>query len=209
MMGYMRVSWRILFSVWILLGVEPVMAAKYKIRDLQLLPAAEYSAHQDFQEITIGARPCITLGCTLELFDTKKLHEKGILPVLIVVENRNPFAVELDEKSIYLISTDNRRHETISYPDVLITLSSKKPLSHSTGKKDLQARQSVKKEMYVDFETKSFKKKTIAPQSIEYGVVFFERPRMEQLSAARLYFPEIRNVETNSSLIFFEFDLLN
>ncbi|MEJ2083098.1 MAG: hypothetical protein P8Y94_13235 [Acidobacteriota bacterium] len=86
----------------LVLGV-PFVAAKYKIKEFQVHAAGDYAAHQSFQNLVIGAYPCNTLEKTLELFDTDKLFEKGLMPVLIVVQNDGSFPVELDEDQIFLV----------------------------------------------------------------------------------------------------------
>lgn len=180
----------------------PLLGAKYKIKDLQLKAPTEYAAHQDFQGIAIGAYPCDTLERTLEIFDTEKLHEKGILPVLITVDNRNSYAVKISEREIFLIEANGARSPSLHYTDVLLEITLKDPLSGFASKKELLL---VKKEMYIDFESKAFREKEVAGGESVYGVVFYRRP--QKLQGCRLFLPEITRVETGEALVFFEFDL--
>lgn len=184
------------------------LLAKYKIRKIQLKPAKEYSAHQDFQRIVIGAYPCDTEARILELFDTKKLHEKEIMPILVVVENNNDFAIRLHERDIFLIDTDGTNRPAIPFTDVLLRISSKKPLSgYPTDPRDL--RRAVRsKEMLQDFEHKTFGERLIPPHDSDSGVVFFDLPEEGILAGTRLYFPAVFNLTEDSQLIFFEFELI-
>lgn len=193
------------FWLLILLSVGSV-GAKYEVKDLQIRPAGEYSAHLNFQSVVIGAYPCETEVKTLELFDTKKLHEKGFLPVLLVIDNNNIFPIQILESDIYLVDRTGKQERPIPYMDVLLEVSLKKPITESLKKKQLD--KIVKKEMRLDFEHKSFGEKLIGPNSSDHGVVFFRLPEDGELNGYRLYLPEVLNFSERKALIFFEFDLV-
>ena len=180
--------------------------AKYKILDIQVKPAAEYSAHQNFQEVVIGAYPYDTLTKVKEIFDTDKLTKKGFLPVLLVIENNNSFPIQVFEEEVYLVEKSGIRQRALRYIDVLIAAHLKDPLSESSGNKQLQLDKLVKKEMLLDFEHKSFGEKLIAPFGSDHGVVFFRLPD-EGHKNSYLYFPEIINLSKGEALMFFEFPL--
>jgi hypothetical protein len=182
------------------------LGAKYEVKDLQIRPANEYEAFLDFQDVIIGAFPCNTELKTLELFDTEKLYEKGILPVLLVIDNNNIFPIQILEQDIYLVNKGGQQERPIPYMDVLLEISLKKPITESLDKKKLD--KIVKKEMRLDFEHKSFGEKLIGPNSSDYGVVFFRLPEDGNLEGYRLYFPEVVNFSEQEVLIFFEFDLV-
>ena len=187
----------------VLIGV----GAKYEVKDLQISPAHEYAAHQDFQDIVIGAKPYTTEAKTLEIFDTEKLYEKGILPILLVIDNHNVFPIQLLERDIYLIDSSGTQQRPIPFMDVLLEISLKKPVAEYANKKSID--KLVKKEMRLDFEHKSFGEKLIGPSSSDHGVVFFRLPADGKLEGHRLYFPEVVNFQTRQSMIFFEFDLVD
>jgi hypothetical protein len=182
------------------------LLAKYKIRKIQPSSAREYPAFQDFQKIVIGAYPCDTEAKILELFDTKKLHEKGIMPILLVVENNNNFAIRLDEKEIFLIDVEGTNLPAIPFEDVLLRITLKNPPSTYPTRKSLQ-RAVRDEEMLMDFEHKAFGEKLIAPHDSDYGVVFFDWIDQGDLAGTRLYFPSVFNFTEDSQLMFFEFGL--
>jgi hypothetical protein len=190
----------------LLLAALVSLGAKYEFKDLQIRPADQYTAHLDFQNVVIGAFPCDTELKTLELFDTKKLHEKGFLPVLLVIDNNNVFPLQILERDIYLVDKGGRQERPIPYMDVLLEISLKKPITESLDKKQLD--KIIKKEMRLDFEHKSFGEKLIGPNSSDHGVVFFRLPENGELEGYRLYFPEVVNFSEREALIFFEFDLV-
>ncbi len=191
------------------LTAAPVSAAKYKVKTPVIKPAVEYTAHQDFQNLVIAAWPAHTLERSLELFDTPKLFEKGIMPVLLVIENRNPFPVQIFEEDILLVAPDGSRQAPIPFTDVLLEISLKRPLSNYSTRKDLLLQKSVKKEMFQDFEHKAFTEKLVPPAGgIEHGVVFYRLPEGGDLQGHSLYFPSVLNFADKEPLIFFEFELL-
>jgi hypothetical protein len=198
----------LLWSVLIFFGgPAEALAAKYEIKDLQIRPADQYASHQDFQNLTIGALACNALEETLSLFDTEKLFEKQIMPVLVVIENRNAFPVQIYEEEIYLVDPEGARHPPIPWVDVLLEINLKKPLSHTATQKNLLLQRVAKKEMILDFEHKSFANKVIAPADSDHGVVFYRLPEGGDLDGYQLFFPRILNFTEGGMLMFFEFDL--
>lgn len=183
------------------------LPAKYKIKEIKVKPAREYPAHQDFQKITIAADPCDTEEKTIELFDTDKLHKKQIMPVLLVIENNNDFAIRLHEKGIFFVASDDTNFPAMSYVDVLLHISMRKPLTSISTRREVLIHSVGNKEMVMDFEHKAFGEKLIAPHSSDYGVVFFPLPEEEDLAGTRLYLPGVYNVTEDEEMMFFEFEL--
>lgn len=201
-------STRIPFLLLFLTAAATVVwPAKYKVKELPSRAADEYDAHQDFQNLVIGAAPCETAEKAKELFDTDKLHERGILPVLVVLQNNNDFPVYVDGSRIFLVDPEGTQWPPLSFVDVLLEITLNRPLSSYSTKKDLLVRQTVRKEMYLDFEQKAFGERIIPPYGSDRGVVFFQHPGGETLQGFRLYFPEVINFKEKEPLMFFEFDL--
>ena len=186
-------------------GLDPVLAAKYEVKVLNVRRAAEYAAHQDFQNLVIGADCGNTLIKSQEFFDTDKLLEKGFMPVLVVVENNNTFPVQIFSEEIYLLDPEGTRVAPLPYLDVLLEISLKKPLASYSSKTNMQ--KIIKKEMQQDFEHKAFGEKLIPPGASDHGIVFYRLPERGDLKGYRLYLPEVLNFSENEPLIFFEFDL--
>ena len=173
----------------------------YKAKEISVKPALEYDARQNFQNIVISAYPCETKEKTLEIFDTDKLHEKGILPVLIVVNNSNDFAVRIHEEDIFLVGGEEDHASTIPYLEVLLHITLKNRASYSTTPEEL-IKKKVDRKMVIDFEHKAFGERLIGPNSSDHGVVFFWLPSVGNLAGLRLYFPEVVNLEEGESLFF-------
>ncbi len=178
--------------------------AGYKIKEPSIKAALEYPAHQDFQKLVLAAQPFLTEDESLELFDTKKLYERNIMPVLVVVQNNNDFAVRLESQDIYLIDKNETNVPSIPYEEVLVRIALKNPRG---AEPQILIRQIKDKNLLADFEHKAFGKKLIAPHDSDWGVVFFPRPDDSDLQGYRLYFPEIFNMANDEPLMFFEFRL--
>ncbi len=196
-------------SIWLVmfwLGTGSLWGKKYQVREIQIRPAAEYAAHQDFQGMVFAGQVFNTQESIQQIFDTKALFKHGIMPVLIVIENRNNFAVRIHSNDIFLIGPDNLQHRALKVEDVLISVAFDRPLSSaSTNPRMVLGR--INRKLSSDFEHKSFAEKLIAPGGSDYGVVFFTLLQGEALQGARLYLPEIHNITENEPLIFFEFEL--
>jgi hypothetical protein len=191
-------------TIWaVLFFMTCFVYAKYKILEIQVKPAGDYLAHQDFQEIVIGAYPFDSLLKVKTIFDTDKISKKGFLPVLLVIENNNSFPIQVFEDEIYLIEKNGNQQRSIYYLDVLLEAFLEDPLSEkSAGKID----KIIKKEVRSDFERKSFGEKLIAPFENDHGIVFFRIPD-DGLEDTYLYLPEILNMSDRKPLMFFEFPL--
>lgn len=190
------------------LSVAPALG-KYKERPLQPRSASEYASHQDFQNVVIGVQPAATEKASLELFDEKKVHEKNFLPILIVIQNNNPFPIKVDEKTIFLVTKDGSQKRTVSFLDVLLEIKLKKPRSNYSSSKEMLAREVASEEMFNDFKNKAFGEQVVAPMSSAHGVIFYERPYPYEgdVPDYRLYLPEVVNASSGEPLVFFEFEL--
>ena len=187
------------------LATAPLVAFKYKIKDLQIRPAAEYASHLDFQNVTIAAWPCHTQERSDEIFDAERMHERGFLPVLVVVENRNDFPISIEETDIFLVDRRGQRYPRVAAFEVMLAVGLKEPPSSYSNATQLVRK--IDKNMSLDFEHKAFGEKLIAPHDSDHGVVFFRLPEDGDLSGYSVYFPTVVNFSTSDPLVFFEFEL--
>ncbi len=194
----------LLIPILLLASASP-LSAWYKAKDVQIKPAKEYAAHQAFQNLVIAAYPYETEKKTLEIFDTKKLHQSNYMPVLVVIENNNDFAIGLDESALLLIDAEGGQESPISFIKILLQISRKKSKNPYPDPSDVNRIKD--KKMLADFERKAFGEKMIAPHDKDYGVVFYRLPVNGNLEGFKLYLPEIFNVGNDERLMFFEFEL--
>ncbi len=183
------------------------LLGKYKIKPIEPKPAADYKCHLDFQNVVIGAFAATNEKRVLELFDEKKIHKKKILPVLIVIENNNDFAIRLHERDIYLVRADGTNVSALPVGEAFLSVVLKKTPSENPAQASILLNDYKKSAMLADFQHKHFDERMIAPFGSDYGVVFFPLPEPDQRQGLRLYLPEVENVTTGQELIFFEIDL--
>ena len=202
-MRYDAIMHRTVVKGGILLLALDLLVAGYKIKNIEIKPAGEYTSHQSLQNVVIGARAFDTEEEILSVFDTKKLYQKQIMPVLVVVENNNNFAIHISGSDIYLSDAGVNRRST-PYEEVLLDIAKKKKRTYPTHE-DVLLRDIKNKAMVADFERKSFGERLIPPHGSDFGIVFFD---LIQLNAGtRIYIPNMTNLETQEKLMFFEFNL--
>lgn len=181
------------------------LLAGYKIKEFKPKPAKEYPAHQDFQKMVIAADPRTTEEGILELFDTKKLLDRLIMPVVVIVENNNDFAIRIRAEDILLVTSDGAQVASIPYEVVLTRLNRRGTTPEYPAPR--RGAPLGDRDMVKDFEHKYFGEKLIAPHDSDFGVVFFPIPDSGNLSGTRLYIPKVHNLTSEEALMFFEFDL--
>jgi hypothetical protein len=191
----------------IALCLEAPLFAGYKIKTFTPKPAKEYAAYQDFQNIVIAASPRLDQAGIDELFDTKKLLEKQIMPVVVVIENNNDFAVRINEGDIFLVPEDGTQIPSMPFDEVLLKLTTQKGLSTYSAPREILVKKVGSRDMVMDFEHKAFGERLIEPHGSDYGVLFFPLPAGGNLAGTRLYLPRVYNMTLHEPLVFFEFDL--
>ena len=203
-----RHGWKILLPLILALSGAALMA-RYKIKPLEPRPAAEYAAHQDFQNVVIGAFPAFSEEAVLTLFDSKKVYEKKVLPVLVVIENNNSFPIHVQDRSVFLVLNDGTNVPAMPVGEAFLRTVLRKPLSSYSTHPGVMIGQlrNRHRDMYEDFEHKDFGERLIAPHDSDFGVLFFARPSEEEMQGLRLYLPEVEDVSSSQELIFFEFEL--
>ena len=203
-MNLAMTSAKLLIPIVLFASASP-LSAWYKAKEIRIKPAKEYDIYQAFQNLIIAAYPCETEKKTLEIFDTKKLHQSNYMSILIVIENNNNFAIGLDESDILLLDAKGDQESPIPFIKILLQISRKKSRNPYPAPANVS---SIKdKKMLADFERKAFGEKMIAPHDKDYGVVFYRLPANGNLEGFRLYLPEIFNVGNDEPLMFFEFEL--
>jgi hypothetical protein len=165
-------------------------------------PAASY-AHQTSNPVTVGAKAYKTQELTESAFGKKlDLLKYGVLPVLVVVENRGKEAVDLQNLQVSLIASDGRHAPAVG-PEDLIHLGSptKRP-----GIKQTPIPMPKKKNPMNSPEivTRAFSAKMLPPGDSATGFFYFEaRPE----SGDKLYMNGMREARSGKEIMYFEFPL--
>ena len=89
-------------------------------------PASSYPGHQTQEGITIAAVPYTTPEQAATAFGKVNPYERGILPVLVIIENGSPQALRLDLK-VQFVDPENHHLDAIPAEDVIYYQAIKKP----------------------------------------------------------------------------------
>lgn len=207
----MRRIIRPVYLLWTVLAALTSAGLAYTPRPLPELAPEECPAWQRSDNVTMGARPYVGQDAIRELFDTKEVHKSGIVPVLLVIRNDNPFAVALGFGGAAVVDSLGQRNPALPYPNVVAALLQQREI-RSVGSgpiPDLSALRTGKTaDLIQDFRDKSLDMERIAPQTTLRKVLFFRLGTApDALDGAMLYYGEIYNEDTGEELIFFEFEL--
>jgi hypothetical protein len=184
------------------LGVLTLAVAARADEPFKPSPAASYS-HQTSGPVLIGAKPYKTEELTESAFGKKvDLLKYGVLPVLVVVENKGAEAVDLQNLEVSLVASDGRHAPAVG-PEDLIHLGSpaKRP-----GIKQTPIPMPKKKNPMNSPElvTRAFSAKMLPPGDSASGFFYFEA-RSE--SGDKLYVNGMRQARSGKDIMYFEFPL--
>lgn len=108
----------VILSIALVAVIPETVAEAYGDKVFRAHPAAEY-AHQTSGQVTIGAKPYNSAQLTAEAFGKKTdLLKYGVLPVLIVVENKRQKTIDLRGLEVNLVSADGRHVGPIAPEDI-------------------------------------------------------------------------------------------
>ncbi len=166
-------------------------------------PASDY-AHQSSDQVTVGAKPYGNEDLTAEAFGKKAdLLKYGVLPVLVVVENKRPKALDLRELQVSLVATDGRHVEAVSPEDIpYLGTSAKRP---SMGPRSPIPLPKKKNPLNApEIVERAFSAKMLPPGDSASGFFYFEaRPE----PGDKLYLNGLRDARSGEEILYFEFPL--
>lgn len=187
--------------------------AGYKSVKVKVEPANSYSFHQKQGSITIAADPYETKEKIKTAFDLKELEQMGIVPVHIIISNDSEDLIVISGQDINLLDSNNRSFEPLPVDEVVRAIVYKEGPRPSPGPSRLpfprgSGRRGDAFEIETDLTNKSLRDLRVAPTANAGAFVFFRLPNNQmRLSGYKVYIPEIRNLKTRQSLLFFEIDL--
>lgn len=166
--------------------------------------AADY-AHQSSDQVTVGAKPFDSEELTSTAFGKKTdLLRYGVLPVLLVVENRRGKALDLRDLEVSLVAADGRHANPVSPEDL--------PFLATAGKHPSQTGVRVpvplpKKKNPLDTPAlveRAFAAKMLPAGDSANGFFYFEaKPE----AGDKLYVNGLREVRSGQEITYFEFPL--
>ncbi|MGI8959361.1 MAG: hypothetical protein ACR2IV_06315 [Bryobacteraceae bacterium] len=164
--------------------------------------ASEY-AHQTSEQVMIGAKSYDTEQLTAEAFGKKTdLLKYGILPVLVVIENKRQKTLDLRNLEVNLVAADGRHAGPVSPDDIpFLGKRTKTPTMNPVPnplpkkKNPLNAPQIVER---------AFAAKMLPPGDSTSGFFYFEaKPELGD----KLYLNGLRETPSGREILYFEFEL--
>lgn len=173
-------------------------------KPFQAGPPIEY-AHQQSEDVTVGAKP-FTSGELINSAFGKKIDflKYGVVPVLVVIENKRTKALDLRDLVASLVAVDGRHAKAVAPEDL--------PFLATTGKHSPQTGVRVpvplpKKKNPLnnpEIATRAFSAKMLAPGDSASGFLYFEA---QPEAGDKLYLDGMRDARSGKGLLYFEFPL--
>jgi len=165
--------------------------------------AANDYAHQTADQVTVGAKSYDTEELTAEAFGKKTdLLRYGVLPVLVVIENKRQKTLDLRYLEVNLVAADGRHAAAVAPEDLFVLGRSQKtpkinPVPNPLPKKKnpLNAPQIVER---------AFAARMLPPGDSASGFFYFEaKPE----PGDKLYLNGLRETPSGQEIMYFEFGL--
>jgi hypothetical protein len=166
-------------------------------------PASSYKGHQTEENITIGAAPYITSEQAASAFGKVNPYQRGILPVLVVIQNDTGKAMRVNLAAEF-VDVSNRHVEAMPAGDVVLFGGVRKPPGiPGTGPNPLPFPRGPKKGPLNTWEIEghAFNAKLIPAGESAHGFVYFETSYKE---GSKLYLTGLKDATTGKDYFYFE-----
>ena len=171
-------------------------------REFRAGPASDY-AHQSAESVTVGAKPYNTEELTAEAFGKKTdLLRYGVLPVLVVIENKREKAIDLRDVEVSLVAADGRHASAVNPEDIpFLAKHGRKPPAVQTPIPLPKKGNPLNAPSIV---TRAFSARMLPPGDSASGFFYFEA-RSEP--GDKLYLNGLRDARSGQEILYFEFAL--
>jgi hypothetical protein len=192
----------VILSIALTVTISTTVAQAYVDKAFRVHPAAEYP-HQTSGQVTIGAKPYNSEELVAEAFGKKTdLLKYGVLPVLVVVENKGQKTLDLRALEINLTSADGRHVGPVAPEDIQYL--------HKTSPRATVAPLPVplprKKNPLSapELTTRAFAAQMLPPGDSANGFFYFEaKPE----PGDKLYVNHLRDASNGQEIMYFEFPI--
>lgn len=182
-------------------------AEKKDKRSLTIRKVEEYPAHCIADGLAIAADVIASNSAANDIFEYKDLVALGIIPVLVVIENRGDFAIAIDGPDIYL-NLANDKLKPLEIPEIAGIVKAKKKSGGLRPPIPIPTLSTGDSKKIAQLESRAFHSKRIPPGISDHGFVFYHSSSHNILEEIRLlYLPKITNMKTGQDMIYFEIPL--
>ncbi len=166
--------------------------------------AASAYAHQSTQQVTVGAKPYDSEDLTAEAFGKKAdLLRYGVLPVLVVIENKRAKSLDLSDLEVNLVAADGR-HATAVNPEDIPFLGQKTKHPHLGPRMPVPLPSKKNPLNAPEIGERAFSAKMLPPGDSASGFFYFEAKSEE---GDKIYLNGLRDARTGEEILYFEFPL--
>ena len=191
---------RLVLSSITLAAIAAAIVAGSNENEFRVGPATDY-AHQSAQNVMVGAKAYDTKELTAQAFGKKAdLLRYGVLPVLVVIENKRDKALDLRELEVNLVAADGRHAGSVNPEDI--------PFLARHGKKPPPVQPPIPLPKRgnplnaPEIVTRAFAAKMLPPGDSAFGFFYFEaRPE----PGDKLYLNGLHDARSGQDLFYFEF----
>lgn len=169
-------------------------------------PAAQY-AHQSSEQVTVGAKAIDKPDDIASIFGKKTdLLRYGVVPVLVVIENKREKTIDLQNLQVTLVAADGRHASSVD-PDDVMSLGAQGNTGGASSQIPLPVPIHPKKKNRLntpEIAEHAFAAKMLPPGESASGFYYFEA-KSEQ--GDKLYLSGIKEMPSGHEILYFEFPL--
>jgi hypothetical protein len=169
-------------------------------------PASSYPGHVTQEKITIAAKPYNTNELAATAFGKVRPHERGILPVLVVIQNNTGKALRLDLEAEFV--TADREHVEAMSPDDVVRFQGiqRRPGTKTSAPRIPGINTGKPKGPLTtpEIEGRAFAVKLLPPGEAANGFFYFQA---DELKGAKLYLTGLKDAASNQPYFYFELPL--
>ncbi len=168
-------------------------------------PAIEYP-HQASDKVIVAAKEFDTEELTAEAFGKKAdLLKYGVLPVLVVIENKRDRALDIRSIQVELVATDGRHGQAIPPEDVMhLGEMGKKPPKLGGGPLPIPLPKKKNPLNTPELVERAFSAKVVPPNDSVSGFFYFQA---QPESGDSLYLSGVKDARSSQELLYYEFPL--
>ena len=167
--------------------------------------APDAYAHQESEKVTVGAKCFDNEDLVNSAFGKKIDFAKyGVVPVLLVVENKRPTAVNLEDLEESLVATDGRHAKAVAPEELPVLATAGKHPNQSGVRYPVPLPKKKNPLTAPEIATRAFAAKVLAPGDTASGFIYFEA---QPETGDRLYVNGMRDARSGQDLLYFEFPL--
>ena len=181
----------------LLVAVQALPAADYKIKIVEVLPIESYPAQATVGGITVAANPYSTDAESAAAFDVKKLNSRGFFPVHVIIKNETSSYLTIRTRNV-LLFTPNGEQLYSTPAAIVVDNLSRAGLTKKEPSKSDEPEATQKVSPLVDFTSKELVAASIDPGAVVDGFLFFftEKPKKNIFVGSSLYIPRLEEEGT-------------